>query len=404
MNRKKRVALAVLAAVLIIMAVWIIVEAVILPQQREKTAEENPVTGTIQTSEDYRPRTIVTTDGECDDLNSFVHFLLCSNNMDVRGIVLTSSIYHYAGNETENIEPYRWAGEDWLDTYLDAYEKVYTSLASHDVHYPTAEQLRSVTKIGNIASAGDMEKETEGSNLIRNEILAQDDSRLYLQCWGGSNTVARALLSIEEEFGTDEDWPEIKEQISRKLVIYLVSTQDDTYEDYISVDWPDITILHNTKSFEAMAFNWRRVLAPSQYETMEAEWQIDHILHQQNPLLQLYYTYDDEKQYAGELEQYQYGLSAFNIQKFWRELTYHGGFFEYGDFLSEGDSPAFLFLLDDSLAQAEETGDYAVDNWGGSFHKISEHYYVDDSTGASSIGRYITDINEDFARRVSWSE
>ncbi len=355
----------------------------------------------IRTSEDFRPRTIVTTDGECDDLNSFIHLLLCANDMDIRGIVLTSSCYHYSGDPEKGIESYRWAGEDWMETYISAYEEIYPNLASHDPRYPSADDLRAVTAVGNIRGPGDVGETTDGSRLIREEILRDDSSILFLQCWGGSNSVARALMDIEAEGKNAPDWEDRKERISSKLVIYLISTQDDTYQNYIADTWPHVTVLHNTKSFEALAFNWKAVLDSSQTQTLRAQWQLAGILHQDNPLLKLYYTYWDDRPYVGELPQYQYSLKQFNLPRFWRFLTYHGGWFRYGDFLSEGDSPAFLFLLDSRLKDREE---FEIDNWGGRFVKVRDNYYVDNYNAADGIGRYVTAINEDFARRVRWSE
>ena len=54
-------------------------------------------------------RTVVTTDGEIDDMNSFIRFLLYSNDMEVAGIILTSSMFHYSGNDEK--PAYRWTGE-----------------------------------------------------------------------------------------------------------------------------------------------------------------------------------------------------------------------------------------------------------------------------------------------------
>ena len=64
-----------------------------------------------------------------------------------------------------------------------------------------------------------------------------------------------------------------------------------------------VTVLHNRKSFEALAFNWKAVLDSDQTETLRAEWQLANILHQNNPLLKLYYTYWDNRAYEGELPQ-----------------------------------------------------------------------------------------------------
>lgn len=208
-------------------------------------------------------------------------------------------------------------------------------------------------------------------------------------------------MDIEEEYKTASDWPERKEKISSKLVLYLISTQDSTYEDYIAVEWPHVTVLHNKKSFEALAFNWKAVLDSDQTETLRAEWQLANILHQNNPLLKLYYTYWDNRAYEGELPQYQYSLKRFNLARTWRFLTYHGGWFKYGDFLSEGDSPAFLFLLDSRLKDREFC---EFDNWGGRFSKVTDYYFADDFDAPDGVGRYVRAINEDFARRVRWSE
>ena len=65
-------------------------------------------------------------------------------------------------------------------------------------------------KIGNIQFEGDYREPTEGSDYIV-EILLDDDMRdLYLQAWGGTNTIARALLSIEETYKDTDQWEEIQ--------------------------------------------------------------------------------------------------------------------------------------------------------------------------------------------------
>ena len=42
----------------------------------------------------YRARAIFTNDAECDDMNSFLHLLLYANDIDIEGLVLSSSIFH----------------------------------------------------------------------------------------------------------------------------------------------------------------------------------------------------------------------------------------------------------------------------------------------------------------------
>ena len=69
---------------------------------------------------DSRPRVIVTSDGEIDDECSMVRFLLYANEWDVEAIVTSSSQYHAHGHN--------WAGDDWIEPYLDAYAQVYPNL------------------------------------------------------------------------------------------------------------------------------------------------------------------------------------------------------------------------------------------------------------------------------------
>ena len=51
-----------------------------------------------QDDETAKPRVIVTTDGEADDMDSFIRFLLYSNEFDLEGLVYSSSQWHYAGD------------------------------------------------------------------------------------------------------------------------------------------------------------------------------------------------------------------------------------------------------------------------------------------------------------------
>ena len=149
-------------------------------------------------------------------MNSVLRALLYANEMDIAGIVLTSSTFHYAGNG-EDIHPYRWTGTDWIWEYLDDYEAVYPNLVKHDPNYPPADELRSRTFIGNITNVGEMEEVTEGSEFLKELFLDDDPRTLYVQTWGGTNTTARALLSIEEEYAQTEEWEEIKQKIYDNL-------------------------------------------------------------------------------------------------------------------------------------------------------------------------------------------
>jgi hypothetical protein len=85
-------------------------------------------------------------------------------------------------------------------------------------------------------------------------------SPLFLQIWGGTNTIARALKSIEDEYGKTPQWKSIYEKVCKKTVLYAVLDQDATYRKYVSVKWPDIKIFYNSNQFWCFAYPWPRVV------------------------------------------------------------------------------------------------------------------------------------------------
>jgi hypothetical protein len=54
--------------------------------------------------------------------------------------------------------------------------------------------------LGNVKAEGEMEEVTAGSQLIVKVLLdGSDDRPIWLQAWGGMNTISRALKTIEQE-------------------------------------------------------------------------------------------------------------------------------------------------------------------------------------------------------------
>ena len=124
-----------------------------------------------------RLRVIVTSDGEIDDECSMIRFLLYANEWDIEAIITSSSQYHWRGHN--------WAGDNWLDPIIDAYEEVYPNLVQHDKHYPSPEYLRAHTYLGNVDAEGEMDKETDGSRRIEEVLLDTNDKRpVWIQAWG----------------------------------------------------------------------------------------------------------------------------------------------------------------------------------------------------------------------------
>ena len=101
-----------------------------------------------------------------------------ANDMEICGIVLTSSMYHYAGDAQKGIAPYRWTGTSWMYEMIDAYEKIHPNLIVHDPRYPDANALRSLIHIGNISCAGEMEEETDGAKFLADLFIEPSDQTL----------------------------------------------------------------------------------------------------------------------------------------------------------------------------------------------------------------------------------
>ena len=280
-----------------------------------------------------KTRIIVTSDGEIDDECSMVRFLLYANEWDIEGIVTTSSQYHWQGFE--------WAGDDWIDPYLEAYEEVHQNLILHDPSFPTPAFLRSKTKMGNMSAEGEMEIVTEGSQLIVDVLLDDADERpIWLQAWGGFNTIARALKTIEEEH------PERMAEVASKIRLYGIFEQDNTFQSYILPHWGKYQILTIiSDQFEAFAYRWKKIQPKENHKYFAGPWMRENIYQDHGPLTALYKLHK-----AGE-----------------------DGFDEF-DFRSEGDSPAFFHQIATGL-RSMESPDWG--GWGGRFVWVRDNTWMD---------------------------
>ncbi|MFH0841206.1 MAG: nucleoside hydrolase-like domain-containing protein [Bacteroidota bacterium] len=203
-----------------------------------------------------KPRTIVTADPELDDNNSMIRFILHATDFRIDGLVYTSSRFHWRGDgkgTTQFIEgseyaqlglgpqtSWRWSQDErFINDILDAYEECYDNLRVHDQGYPDPEYLKSVTVYGNCDFEGDYSEDTDGSNLIKKNILDDKPGPLFLQAWGGSSSIAAALRSIEDEFKNTPQWESVYKKVCDKIVLCLSGDQDNAYNKYIAVNWPD---------------------------------------------------------------------------------------------------------------------------------------------------------------------
>lgn len=245
---------------------------------------------------------------------------------------------------------------------IDAYGKVYSNLIVHDSSYPTAEYLHSKVYVGDenpehipngnykqilpgtepVIDPAEWE-DTPGSDRIVEVLLEEDPHPVFIQCWGGGNTAARAFHKLKTEH------PDDYERSISKAVLYCIWYQDAA-GPYIERNHPLVTILLN----HHFSGSW-------DYGTMTNTTDfVNRYLHNpENPLGQLYTQ----------------------------------------PYISEGDTPAFLYSLENGLRSYENP---SYGGWGGKFYKVDGFERVYRDTGFGHLREWIEPAMHDFQTRLQW--
>jgi hypothetical protein len=362
-------------------------------------------------------RTIVTTDGEVDDMDSFIRMLLYTNEFKVEGLIYTSSMWHYKGDGKGTlftsempmtakmygaITDLRWVGTTWMQEMIDKYAKVYPNLLLHDKSYPTPEYLKSIIRVGNIDFEGEMAKDTEGSDFIKKILLDNNDHPVYVQMWGGTNTLARALKSIEEQYKGKPEWQSVYKKVSAKTILYIILDQDAAYKKYVEKSWPDVKVIYNSRQFWCLAYGGVRTFPENLKPFLSGDWFSKNIINGHGPLLETYYLWGDGRQIAGDKEHNQ---GSEDVMK-------KAGMHQY-DFLSEGDSPSYFHLFNFGLDQPEnplyggpggrfvQSGE-VKSRWEDGKESADFNPYTQKPDATYSQVRWFGVLQNDFAARADW--
>jgi len=301
-----------------------------------------------------RPRVVVTTDGEIDDRDSMIRFLLYANEFEIEALIYNSSRFHWLGNA--------WAGTEWISDEIDMYSRVYPFLRQNADGYPTPEFLRSRTYVGNITNVSEMEQDTPGADRIVNVLLDDRPGPVYLQAWGGTNTIAKALSTIQKQH------PDQVDRVSQKAIIYIILDQDDTFRKYVEPNWPKLQVLGSFRQFGVIAFGWRNQIPPAYRVFFERPWLEGHISNSRGVLAGAYQSQD-------------------------------------GAFRSEGDSPSFMHQIEVGLRSREHP---SYGGWGGRFveEKPGQTNVWKDAEDDGNLGkpiwRWAEAFQNDFAARADW--
>lgn len=334
-------------------------------------------------SNDGKQRVLVLTDieNEPDDAMSLVRFLTYSNQWKVEGIVATTSIHQK--NRTA-----AWR----LREIVDAYGQVRDNLNLHEPGYPSADYLHSVIKEGRSdygMHAVGKGMNSEGSEQIIQVVDREDSRPVWILVWGGPNCLAQALWKVKETRSADE-----LSKFIQKLRVYAISDQDDsgpwirkTFKELFYIVSPGY---HRFGGYHYATWSgisgdkFHGRFAGADYTIVDNPWLDEHI-RSKGPL---------GKQYP--------------MMKF----------------LMEGDTPSFLYLIDNGLGNPEHP-DWG--SWGGRYEFYQprmERWFLESETrplwadaqdeamgvdscwhtsNKATIWRWREAFQNDFVARMDWT-
>jgi hypothetical protein len=330
-----------------------------------------------------RPRVLVLTDieNEPDDAESLVRFLVYSNNWDVEGLVATTSVH-----QQDKTAAWR------IRQTLDAYAKVRDNLVKHEPGYPTADALRAVLREGRpnfgMAAVGP-NKDSPGSRLIIEAADRPDPRPLWVLVWGGPNCLAQALWTVRATRSPDD-----LDRFVSKLRVYTISDQDD------SGPWI-------RKTFPALFY----IASPG--------------IHAGGAYHQATWSGISGDHFHGRFTGPDFSIvDAPWLEKNIRAKGPLGEQYPVPKFLMEGDTPSFLYLIQNGLGDPEHP-DWG--SWGGRYEFYTprlrkwfqepetrplwtdtedEVQGVDGNwyqTNKATIWRWRSAYQNDFAARMDWT-
>lgn len=219
-------------------------------------------------------RMIVLSDIEADpdDTQSMVRLLLYSNEIDLQGLIATTSTWKRTSIAPESIR-----------AVIHAYAKVHDNLVKHDPRYPKAAMLEAMVKQGRPeygmggVGAG---KDSEGSDWIIKTLEMKDDRPLWVTAWGGVNTLAQALFTLRATKPAAE-----VDRLVAKLRVYTISDQDDA-GPWLRKNFPSLFFIVSPGGDYSQG-TWMGinvVVAGIDNTTISNKWIADHIQQGHGPL------------------------------------------------------------------------------------------------------------------------
>lgn len=338
--------------------------------------------GAQTTAEKNRVLVLTDIENEPDDAQSMVRFLTYANHWDIEGLIATTSVH-----QKKKIAAWR------IREIVSAYGKVRENLLLHEPGYPDSSYLKSMIKEGyadfgmNAVGQG---KDSEGSDWIIRTIDKKDDRPLWILVWGGPNCLAQALWKLMMT-----KTPDAMQQIISKLRVYTISDQDDS-GPWIRKTFPGLFYICSPGTNDRGAYHhatWTGIsgdkfhgrFSGADFSIVDNPWLDEHIRKNHGPL-------------GAEHPQTKY--------------------------LMEGDTPSFLYLINNGLGSPEHPN---YGSWGGRYEwytpRLQKWFYEPEtrpiwtnaedevmgrdsayqSSNKATIWRWRRAYQHDFAARIDWT-
>ena len=329
---------------------------------------------------------VVLTDiaNEPDDQMSMVRFLVYSNQFDVEGLVATTSTWM-----RNKVRP------DVIQTLIDAYAQVQPNLLKHQEGFPAAPALRGVVASGQpgfgMAAVGSGKMSAGAETIIRAADKA-DSRPLWITAWGGTNTLAQALLQVRASRTASQ-----VDAFVNKLRVYSISDQDDA-GPWIRKEFPSLhyIVMPSTPDGDQYSYaTWTGISGDRFYKnapgadftTFTDDW-VNANIRSKGPLGKLYpfpccIHEGDTPSFLGLINN---GLASF------MSPTYGGwgGRYVWRQFY--GETRPFWTQGGDAFPGRDNSRDTVVGADGNTY-----------TSDQATIWRWRTAFQHDFAARMDWT-
>jgi len=348
-------------------------------------ANISAIAGKVNSSKtnNLKPRLVVMTDiGDCDvepdDMESAIHLLAYADMFEIEAI-MTSVGW--------NCDPYPEEWRKYLDMVIDAYGKDVENLSKRSKqkrfksieeenkkqalgYWPSVEYIRSRCMSGShragIKVIGEGNK-SEGSEFLKKLADEDDDRPIWVAAWGGANTLAQAIWTIQQTRSEAE-----LKKFLHKFRVFTITDQDMKYD------------MRMDRAFSSHMWMRREFQEDLKFIWDEGGWQRFCDLGKDN-----WSTYKKDIQGHGALGKiypnYKWGV--------------------------EGDTPSLLYVMPNGLSNPEDPTQIG---WSG-YHTFgispdsltyawNSWQEPNRSISVSAVEEYYPDMLNDFAARMQWAE